>query len=317
AQVLFLPLQLGIKAAAQPPHPPELVLGQLPAPVGTEGRPGQLPLARAVAVAEALRLLAGLVLVAAGRLVVGPPRLLQLVPRGGALLLGLRGALTGLGGVGGGLGRARGHLGGVPRGLGLRRPLRPLDVAPAPVPLPPRHQHDTGQQRQRGAEDHQPSDEKFGPGGHGRIPPPGGAGSSFVRYPGAAGWRGGRRRAGKILAGVPPARQTRARPPASYAQAMPPSTVTRDAFARAGAVLRAARPRREIAVSELSPPRRLAPYAYALGAAVQAPDAGPAGGRSTAGRGPAGAGGPEGDAEIATGRLVLLYDPAGQPGWRG
>lgn len=98
---------------------------------------------------------------------------------------------------------------------------------------------------------------------------------------------------------------------------MPPSTVTRDAFARAVAVLRSARPRREIAVSELSPPRRLAPYAYALGAAVQAPDPGSVGGRAAAGRGPAGAGGAEGDAEIATGRLVLLYDPAGQPGWQG
>jgi len=97
---------------------------------------------------------------------------------------------------------------------------------------------------------------------------------------------------------------------------MPPSTATRDAFARAVAVLRAARPRREIAVSELSPPRRLAPYAYALGATVR-PPAGSAGRRSTGRRSAADADGAEGDNEIATGRLVLLYDPAGQPGWQG
>src|SRR5690606_28361723 len=120
----------------------------------------------------------------------------------------------------------------------------------------------------------------------------------------------------RSCAGVRPARQTRVRPPASYAQAMPPSTATRDAFARAVAVLRAARPRREIAVSELSPPRRLAPYAYALGATVR-PPAGSAGRRSTGRRSAADADGAEGDNEIATGRLVLLYDPAGQPGWQG
>src|SRR5690606_29433316 len=76
AEVLLLPLQLGVPAVAQPPHPPELVLGQLPALVGAEGRAGQLRLTLAVAVAEVLRLPAGLVLVPAGRLVVGPPRLL-------------------------------------------------------------------------------------------------------------------------------------------------------------------------------------------------------------------------------------------------
>lgn len=84
---------------------------------------------------------------------------------------------------------------------------------------------------------------------------------------------------------------------------MGPSTVTTDAFTRAVAELRSVQPRREIAVSELSAPRGLAPFSYALGATVGAP---------------ARAGRTEPDAdEVATGRLVLLYDPAGQPTWQG
>jgi hypothetical protein len=90
---------------------------------------------------------------------------------------------------------------------------------------------------------------------------------------------------------------------------MPPSTVTADAFARAVAALRSAHPRSEITVSELAAPRRLAPYAYALGAAVGNPEADRPEELAVEGAREA--------PEIATGRLVLLYDPAGQPAWQG
>jgi hypothetical protein len=76
---------------------------------------------------------------------------------------------------------------------------------------------------------------------------------------------------------------------------MTPSTVVPHAFARAVEELRSVRPRREITVTELPAPQRLAPFAYAVGAAVHPP----------AGE------------EIANGRLVLLYDPAGQESWQG
>ncbi len=87
------------------------------------------------------------------------------------------------------------------------------------------------------------------------------------------------------------------------------STVTADIFARAVTALRSARARREIAVTELTPPRRLAPYAYAVGASVRE-----AGSRREAPPRPS----PARDRnEVATGRLVLLYDPNGHPAWRG
>jgi hypothetical protein len=84
---------------------------------------------------------------------------------------------------------------------------------------------------------------------------------------------------------------------------MVPSTVTADTFTRAVAQLRSVQPRREITVSGLSAPRGLAPFSYALGATV-----------SPLAR--AGRNGPDSE-EVATGRLVLLYDPDGQPGWQG
>jgi hypothetical protein len=68
-----------------------------------------------------------------------------------------------------------------------------------------------------------------------------------------------------------------------------------DAFARAVDQLRSVRPRREITVTEAPAPHRLAPHAYALGAEVRPPWV----------------------EEAATGRLILLYDPAGQEGWQG
>jgi len=53
--------------------------------------------------------------------------------------------------------------------------------------------------------------------------------------------------------------------------------------------------RTELAFEEEPPPRRLAPFAYAVAAAVCASD----------------------EAEIGSGRFVLLFDAAGQQGWDG
>jgi Protein of unknown function (DUF3000) len=61
---------------------------------------------------------------------------------------------------------------------------------------------------------------------------------------------------------------------------------------------REARP--EIVFDDQPPPRKLAPYAAAIGATVHEPS-------------PA----PDADAEIGWGSFVLLYDPAGQDGWGG
>ncbi|MGI5480090.1 DUF3000 domain-containing protein [Streptomyces lavendofoliae] len=58
--------------------------------------------------------------------------------------------------------------------------------------------------------------------------------------------------------------------------------------------LRGARLRPEIEVDPSKPPQRLAPYAYALEAAVV-----------------------EDDEDLADGRLVLLHDPAGHDAWQG
>jgi hypothetical protein len=73
---------------------------------------------------------------------------------------------------------------------------------------------------------------------------------------------------------------------------------------------RQARP--EVDFDSQPPPRKLAPYAAAIGATVHEP--GP-GGRGAAGIGPAGV--QDADTEIGWGSFVLLYDPASQPGWAG
>lgn len=70
-------------------------------------------------------------------------------------------------------------------------------------------------------------------------------------------------------------------------------------FRSAAADLEAERQRQtalrpELVFEEVPAPRKLAPYAAVLAAAVHT-----------------------GGAEIATGRLILLYDPACQPGWAG
>jgi hypothetical protein len=73
---------------------------------------------------------------------------------------------------------------------------------------------------------------------------------------------------------------------------------------------RQARP--EIALDNQPPPRKLAPYAAAIGAIVHEPVPGhqPGGGARPAVP-------DDTDTEIGWGSFVLLYDPAGQPGWAG
>lgn len=66
------------------------------------------------------------------------------------------------------------------------------------------------------------------------------------------------------------------------------------AFRTAVEALRAARLRPQVEVEPSPAPQRLAPFAYALEAAVV-----------------------DGDQDLADGRLVLLHDPAGHDAWRG
>jgi len=73
-----------------------------------------------------------------------------------------------------------------------------------------------------------------------------------------------------------------------------PSTAVPAIFARAVRGLRSTQPRAEILLEEISPPQRLAPYAFALSASVDR----------------------DGD-EVANGRLVLLHDPSGHAAWEG
>ena len=75
---------------------------------------------------------------------------------------------------------------------------------------------------------------------------------------------------------------------------MAPSTAAPESFARAVAGLRSVVPRPEIILEDLPAPQRLAPYSFALGGIVAR----------------------DGE-EVATGRLVLLHDPAGHEAWGG
>ena len=75
---------------------------------------------------------------------------------------------------------------------------------------------------------------------------------------------------------------------------MAPSTATPATFTRAVDELRAVRPRAEITLEEMPAPQRLAPFAYAMSGTVLR----------------------HGD-EVATGRLILLHDPAGHDAWDG
>jgi hypothetical protein len=65
-------------------------------------------------------------------------------------------------------------------------------------------------------------------------------------------------------------------------------------FRRAVAALRAATPRSEVVLQETPAPTRLAPHALAMTADILVDDE-----------------------ELATGRLVLLHDPAGHEAWQG
>ncbi|TDB71329.1 DUF3000 domain-containing protein [Micromonospora sp. KC723] len=75
---------------------------------------------------------------------------------------------------------------------------------------------------------------------------------------------------------------------------MAPPIALPETFARAVAGLRSVTPRAEIELEEVGAPQRLAPYAFALSATVL-----------------------RDEEEVATGRLVLLHDPAGHEAWRG
>src|SRR3954469_21041245 len=75
---------------------------------------------------------------------------------------------------------------------------------------------------------------------------------------------------------------------------MAPLTAAPEAFVRAVARLRGATVREEILLEEIGAPQRLAPHVFALSATVLR----------------------DGD-EVATGRLILLHDPAGHDAWDG
>lgn len=75
---------------------------------------------------------------------------------------------------------------------------------------------------------------------------------------------------------------------------MAPPTAYPETFTRAVAGLRAAAPRQEIVLAEIKAPQRLAPYAFALSATVR-----------------------RDRDEVASGRLILLHDPAGHEAWDG
>ncbi|WP_328383752.1 DUF3000 domain-containing protein [Streptomyces sp. NBC_00400] len=72
-------------------------------------------------------------------------------------------------------------------------------------------------------------------------------------------------------------------------------------FRQAVEALRAARLRPEIEIDPTPAPKRLAPYAYALEAAVVERGSGPGGE----------------DRDLADGRLVVLHNPAGDDTWQG
>lgn len=78
-------------------------------------------------------------------------------------------------------------------------------------------------------------------------------------------------------------------------------------FLRALHALRDERLRPEVRLTEIPAPARIAPYAVALTAEVTGSPAGGSGGRTAE----------DGDDDAASGRFVLLHDPAGQAAWEG
>jgi hypothetical protein len=102
----------------------------------------------------------------------------------------------------------------------------------------------------------------------------------------------GRPRGPGVTAGAPHSRDGRQR---HTLNRVAPSTAVPAIFAHAVRGLRGAHPRDEIILEEVSPPRRLAPYAYAVSASVPRND----------------------EEDIASGRLILLHDPSGHEAWEG
>lgn len=84
-----------------------------------------------------------------------------------------------------------------------------------------------------------------------------------------------------------------------------------DSFRGALNQLRRAAPRSEALVEEIPAPSRLAPFAVALRAEIPL--------NTASGAGQSGANLPPADAQesVATGRMILLHDPAGQEAWGG
>lgn len=84
-----------------------------------------------------------------------------------------------------------------------------------------------------------------------------------------------------------------------------------DSFRGALNQLRRAAPRSEALVEEIPAPSRLAPFAVALRAEIPL--------HTASGAGQSGANQPPADAQesVATGRMILLHDPAGQEAWGG
>lgn len=75
---------------------------------------------------------------------------------------------------------------------------------------------------------------------------------------------------------------------------MAPSTALPPIFAEAVRGLRSARPRPEIDIEEITAPRNLAPYSFALSGTVVREDE-----------------------DVADGRLILLHNPIGHEAWEG
>ena len=75
---------------------------------------------------------------------------------------------------------------------------------------------------------------------------------------------------------------------------MAPEIAIPELFARAAALMNEIQTRPEIVLEDAPPPLKLAPYAHAVGGTVS-----------------------RGGDEVATGRLILLHDPAGHEAWDG
>ncbi|PSS45458.1 DUF3000 domain-containing protein [Arthrobacter woluwensis] len=98
---------------------------------------------------------------------------------------------------------------------------------------------------------------------------------------------------------------SRATPARQYSRAVNANAPLPSGFNRALSSLKAARSRAELRLEEIPAPARLAPFAVALGAEISPSALGP------------GLADAEGLADLATGRFILLHDPAGSEVWGG